>query len=186
MRVPFILLSLSLGFALLGYVMSGLTVTGPVMLAVLSALAALILLLRFQPAKAPPRWIVVDGSNVMHWQAETPSLQTVTLVLNDLTSRGFVPVIGFDANVGYLIGDRYMGPERLARQLGVQSRQVFVAPKGTPADPLLLAEASRLGAPVVTNDRYRDWAEAHPQVAETGFLIRGQVAGNKVSLTLQA
>jgi hypothetical protein len=49
----------------------------------------------------------------------------------------------------------------------------MVVPKGTPADPTILAAARDLGAPVLTNDRYRDWAEAHPEIRTPGHLIRG-------------
>ena len=55
--------------------------------------------------------------------------------------------------------------------------RVTVPAKGTLADPLLLEEAVRMGARVVTNDRFRDWAEAHPAVTEPGFLVGGRVVG---------
>ena len=34
----------------------------------------------------------------------------------------------------------------------------------------------------MTNDRYRDWTEAHPEVAEPGHLIRGGMQDGKVWL----
>ena len=37
-----------------------------------------------------------------------------------------------------------------------------------------------MGARVVTNDRCRDWAEAHPAVREAEFLVGGKVAGGEV------
>jgi hypothetical protein len=67
--------------------------------------------------------------------------------------------------------------------LGLEARQVLVVHKGTPADPFLLQTAREFGARIVTNDRYRDWAEAHPQVREPGFLIRGDVQAGRVRLT---
>ena len=30
-----------------------------------------------------------------------------------------------------------------------------------------------MDAPIVTNDRYRDWAGEYPEIAEPGRLIRG-------------
>jgi len=35
---------------------------------------------------------------------------------------------------------------------------------------------------VVSNDRFRDWAEAHPEVLEPGRLIRGGFRGGKLWL----
>lgn len=130
-------------------------------------------------------WIVVDGSNVLYWERETPALATVSHVIGALRSEGYDPVVWFDANVGYLIGDRYMGAFALSLQLGLSSEQVRVAPKGTPADPLLLKEAGALGARVVTNDRYRDWEDEFPQVREAGFLIRGFVSSEEIGLDFE-
>ncbi len=131
-----------------------------------------------------PSWVVIDGSNVMHWAEGPPTLDTVAAVLSAVKAQGLVPLVWFDANVGYKVADRYLGPGRLARHLQLDSRQIRVAPKGTPADPLLLEDAQFLGARIVTNDRYRDWAESHPMVAEPGFLIRGRLQRNAVILDL--
>jgi hypothetical protein len=148
---------------------------------VLAAAAALSLFLNLRRKR---RWIVVDGSNVLHWKDETPMLSTVANVVEVLQSQGFTPVIWFDANVGYKVSDRYMGPRPLSRAIGVPQRQVFVAPKGIPADPLLLEGAERLRARVVTNDRFRDWAETYPKVEDAGFLIAGRVQGGEIGLRL--
>jgi hypothetical protein len=80
------------------------------------------------------------------------------------------------------LGDRYLGPVALARLLGLPIRHVFVAPKGTPADPLLLQRAERLRARVITNDRFRDWVDDHPQLQDPGFLIKGQMRDGALSL----
>jgi hypothetical protein len=61
----------------------------------------------------------------------------------------------------------------LARLLRLPREQVFVVPKGQQADPWFLAVARDHKARIVTNDRFRDWAEAHPEVLEPGVLVRG-------------
>lgn len=137
-----------------------------------------------RPSRESVPWIIVDGSNVMYWEGDKPSLMTVRHVLRDVKDAGFVPLVWFDANVGYLTQGAYLRPEQLSRMLGLSKGQVCVAPKGTPADPLLLEEAVRLGARVVTNDRFRDWAEDHPAVTEPGFLVGGRVVGGEVRLKL--
>lgn len=120
-----------------------------------------------------PAWILVDGSNVMHWQDNMPNLAPVLRVLERLKALGYEPGVVFDANAGWKLFGRYMDDEDLAQALVLPRDQVFVVPKGTPADPYLLATARDHGARIVTNDRYRDWAETHPEVLRPGALIRG-------------
>ncbi|MGB8621203.1 MAG: hypothetical protein WCD16_00160 [Paracoccaceae bacterium] len=143
------------------------------------ALASLFLLLtasRHRGIRRPrdtQKWIVVDGSNVMHWKGGTPEIGTVREVVDHLTALGFVPGVMFDANAGYKLNGRYQHDGALGKLLGLPRDRVMVVPKGTPADPTILAAARDLGARIVTNDRFRDWAEQHPEVAEPGYLIRG-------------
>ena len=143
--------------------------------------AALVLVqLRRRPK--PQNWIVVDGSNVLYWDRETPDIASVRNVVDILKAEGFAPVVWFDANAGYLIDNRYMGPAPLAARLGLPRQRVIVEGKGTPADPLLLKGADRLGARVVTNDRFRDWEDTFPRIREAGFLVRGYIRGDAVGL----
>ncbi|WP_431300610.1 NYN domain-containing protein [Tabrizicola sp. BL-A-41-H6] len=161
------------------------SVVGDVMLfgVFLIVLLLLPLLLRYLAKLAAPvaprqgrrseNYIVVDGSNVMHWKNETPLIFTVQAVVNELKSRGFTPGVVFDANAGYKLSGRYMNERDFATLLTLPQDQVFVVPKGTPADPWILAAARDFGARIVTRDRYRDWADDHPEVATPGHLVRG-------------
>lgn len=134
--------------------------------------------------RAKENHVVVDGSNVMYWDGETPNFQSVRYVIDILKDEGFVPLVWFDANVGYLIGDQFMGNRVLAGRLNLPEGQVFVAPKGTPADPLLLNVAQTSKLRVVTNDRYRDWEEQYPWLLEPGVLIRGYINADSIGLEL--
>ena len=174
MFVPFTLLVASLLATTATLVLPGLSDLAP--LPLLSALASLILLARaylLRGPKAQPNWILVDGSNVMHWKDGTPQLGTLREVIAHLTQKGFTPGVVFDANAGYKVAGRYTHDRAMGQLLGLPQDRVFVAPKGTQADPLLLTTARDLQARIVTNDRYRDWAETHPEVADKGHLIRG-------------
>ena len=182
MIVPVILLFVSLAAALVSVLVFGAVASGPLLISLLCAVAALLILLRAR--ESARNWIVVDGSNVLHWERDTPDIQSVFHVAVALKSEGYIPVVWFDANVGYLIGDRYMGRAPLARMIGLPERQVFVAPKGTPADPLLLKDAVALKARVVTNDRFRDWEDEFPQIREKGFLVRGRMQRDEFELEL--
>ena len=51
------------------------------LLALPCLLASLFLLLRAFWRRPAPRWILVDGSNVMHWQEGTPQVTTLRAVV---------------------------------------------------------------------------------------------------------
>jgi hypothetical protein len=186
MKAPLAIIALSLFL--------GAAVTAPgsplpgdlVFLAFICGLGGLLLLLL--PGKRRPArtCIVLDGSNLLYWLDDQPNLAAVQVVVDQLCHHDLVPVIWFDANAGYLIGGRWMGPKELARLLRLDARQIFVAPKGTPADPLLLNSARKLGARVISNDRFRDWTESHPWLADPGFLIRGCIRDGAAELQLPA
>lgn len=173
MIVPVLLLLLS--FSVTGYALwlDFPHLSGSALAGFVGVVAAILLLRCKRPAAPAQRWVVVDGSNVLYWGGAGPDLAVLQAVVADLQARGLTPAIWFDANVGYLIGNRYQGPVDMAQRLGLPHRQVFVAPKGTPADPLLLEGAKALDARVVSNDRYRDWTGQHPIVLEPGRLAGG-------------
>lgn len=123
--------------------------------------------------RKPGPHVIIDGSNVMHWQGGAPSLVPVVSAILALESKGFTVGVIFDANVGYKTHDRYQDDREMARRLSLPEERVLVVPKGTPADEYILTAAQDLAARVVTNDRFRDWRDRFPRVADPGFLIRG-------------
>jgi len=154
---------------------------------ILSASAAFLLLVVAAFQDEAPKWrkvAVLDGSNVMHWQDNQPDLNTVKRVAAAARKQGLKPVVYFDANAGYLTRGKYLGPAELSRHIGVPRRDIHIAPKGLPADPLLLKAAKRLNARVISNDKFRDWLDTHPYVQHYGFLIPGDVRDRKVQLAL--
>lgn len=126
--------------------------------------------------------VVFDGSNILYWNNEVPDLRTVRSAVDVARAKGYAPIVWFDANVGYLVSDGYLGPVRLARALGLPAQQVMVSPSGTPADPLILRMAQRRKALIVTNDRYRDWQEDFPILRKGSLLVCGYWARGRVQL----
>ena len=207
MVVPFLLLLVSLGGVLVAFLLPGWS--DLILLAGPSALASLWLLARAAIAAratrpgvgaetagssksrswrtiAAPVWIVVDGSNVMHWQDDTPRIEPLRDVLDRLARMGFTAGVVFDANAGYLLAGKYQHDHAFSRLLNLPEDRIMVVPKGTPADPVILTSARDLNARVVTNDRYRDWAQDYPEIARPGFLIRGGYRGGALWLELDA
>jgi hypothetical protein len=136
-----------------------------------------------RPAKGA-RFILVDGSNVMHWRDNTPAIQPVREVISSLKAQGFTPGVVFDANAGYKLEGRYRNHYKLAKRLGLPHEQVMVVPKGEPADPMILRAARDYGGRVVSQDRFRDWEGDFPELRRPGFRVRGGYEGGKLWLDL--
>jgi len=183
MTTPLILLGLSLATLAAAFALPGLS--DLMLLAAPCTLASLWLLLRAALGKGRQKWIVVDGSNVMHWNGNVPQIETLQEVLEHLIRRGYTPGVVFDANAGYLIAGRYLNDRALARMLGLPPKRVMIVPKGSPADATVLAAARDLGARIVSNDRYRDWADGHPELQEPGWLIRGDYRDGRLRMDLR-
>ncbi|WP_353474723.1 hypothetical protein PVT71_22505 [Salipiger sp. H15] len=190
MIVPLLLLAASLTGLVAALSQPGLTDVA--LLAIPCALASLILLLRAWPERArgparrPSRGrpIILDGSNIMYWRGGDPELAAVREAVDALRARGFTPGVVFDANVGYKLVGRYQNNAELGRLLGLPRDRVTVVSKGIPADQVILKAARGRGARIITNDRYRDWAEAHPEIAREGHLVRGGYRAGKLWLEL--
>ncbi len=119
---------------------------------------------------------------MLYWKDNTPKLETLLEVIAALKAMGFSPGVVFDANAGHLISGKYQHDGAFGRMLGLPEDRVMVVAKGTPADPFVLAAAKDLGAQIVSNDRFRDWAEAHPEVRDPARFIRGEYRDGKLML----
>jgi hypothetical protein len=124
-------------------------------------------------AQARPATLIVDGSNVMHWNGEA-SHMVLTRVIAKLVQSGERPHVYFDANVGYKLKGQYLGDRAMAAMLGLPEKRVTVVDAGVPADPVLLEHAIKAGLRVVTNDRFMEWRPQFPQIGNRGFLVKGR------------
>lgn len=131
------------------------------------------------------RFILVDGSNVMHWRDNTPNIEPVKEVIDALRAQGYTPGVVFDANAGYKLEGRYQGHYGLARRLGLPHAQVMVVPKGEPADPMILRAARDYGGRVVSQDRFRDWEDQFPELRRPDFRVPGGYDRGKLWLGLE-
>lgn len=94
-------------------------------------------------------------------------------VLRALEQKDYVPIVYFDANVGYVLADRYYNEAKLAGLIGIQKRHICVVDKGVIADEAILAFASEHRLRVVTNDNFRDWRVRFPHADKKGVLVGG-------------
>lgn len=138
----------------------------------------------FARKRAPPKYVVMDGSNVMHWKDNVPQIEPVRAVLAQLTVAGFAPGVVFDANAGYTVMGKDKHDHAFGKLLGLPHGRLIVVAKGTPADPMILASARELGARIVSNDQFRDWAGTHPEVSVPGHVIAGGYRDGQVWLNI--
>lgn len=110
--------------------------------------------LRHEPREA----VVVDASNVARRTPDplildaTGRVAYLTSMRDHLLREGYFPVILIaDANLSYQIDDP---PAYLSL---VERRVITEVPGGESADEALIKEARQRRAPLVTNDRLRDW-----------------------------
>jgi hypothetical protein len=103
-----------------------------------------------------------------------------------LQAQGYTPGVVFDANAGYKLEGRFRNHYKLARRLGLPHEQVMVVPKGEPADPLILRAARDYGGRVVSQDKFRDWESAFPELRRPDFRVNGGYKDDRLWLDLPA
>ena len=119
--------------------------------------------------------VVIDGANVAYEERSAggkPKLSNLLKVRRELEESGREAVIIVDASLKYDIDDQ----EQLEKL--IQSQQVRQVPAGTDADYFIIQFAHGLDALVVTNDRYRDYAEQYPWITERRLpymIVKGEV-----------
>lgn len=200
MLTPFVLLLLCLAGVGGAISMDGAELTLSLAVSGLASAAAGILLIKAicAPTAAPKRarpkrkrgvkgpQVVIDGSNVMHWNGQEPDIATLKEVIAELRAQGCEIGVIFDANAGYKLQNRYLDDRRFAKLLKLPKDRVLVVNSGEPADPTILSAARDLGAKVVTNDRFRTWVSDFPEVASNTLLVRGGYRFGKLWLEEQA
>ncbi len=126
-------------------------------------------------ASADDRVAIVDGSNVAYsTEGGGPKLENILLVSQKLRDEGYRPIVLVDAALRHNI-DRKAEFEHL-----VDDGAIKQAPPGTDADYFILSFARDLGAPVVSNDRFKDRRQAFPEASER--VIRYMIVDRDVVL----
>jgi hypothetical protein len=119
--------------------------------------------------------VVIDGANVAYEERSAggkPKLSNLLKVSRELEERGQEAVIIVDASLKYDIDDQ----EQLEKL--IKSQAVRQVPAGTDADYFIIQFAQELDATIVTNDRYKDYAEQYPWVSERRLpymIVKGEV-----------
>lgn len=121
------------------------------------------------------RMVVIDGANVAYEERNAggkPKFANLLKVRRELEEKGFESVILVDASLKYDIDDQ----EQLENL--IRSQQVRQVPAGTDADFFIIQFSQELDALIVTNDRYKDYADQYPWVTERRLpymIVKGEV-----------
>jgi hypothetical protein len=100
---------------------------------------------------------IVDASNVANFErvmmaADKPLLGNILAVRDALRTDGFFPVVTIaDANLPHIIDKE----DQLRAMMGRDEIEIVTG--GTVADEIIVREARRLGAVIVSNDYMADW-----------------------------
>jgi hypothetical protein len=119
--------------------------------------------------------VVIDGANVAYEERSAggkPKLSNLLKVRRELEERGQEAVIIVDASLKYDIDDQ----EQL--ETLIRSQQIRQVPAGTDADFFIIQFAHELDALMVTNDRYKDYADRYPWIPERRLpymIVKGEV-----------
>ena len=119
--------------------------------------------------------IVIDGANVAYEERSAggkPKLSNLLKVKRELEERGCEALIIVDASLKYDIDDQTQ------LETLIRSQQVRQVPAGTDADYFIIQFADQLDARVVTNDRYKDYAQQYPWLTQRRMpymIVKGEV-----------
>ena len=111
--------------------------------------------------------IILDGSNILFWRGGHAQSNAPQVIVGALRARRFAPHVIFDNSI-----KRYLGQVEIGQLL--QLAQVTIAPRGTPADALLLQASQQGRIQIVSNDRFRAWRKDHPQL-RMNWLVTGSI-----------
>lgn len=110
--------------------------------------------------RSKKRVIVVDGNNVAYSLSPQgkPKAQNLSLAYHSLTSAGYDPVFVISAALIHQIDNP------IVLNAFLLSSKVDEAPRGTNDDIRIMQLAKKLGADIVSNDRFLDWIDRYPWV----------------------
>lgn len=117
----------------------------------------------------PLRPALIDGSNIANMSAERRAhLAYIKQARRAAWAEGYFPVyIIVDASLRYQIDH----PEALLAM--IDRDEIMAAPPGTAADTLLVDEATKRHAILITNDRMTEWPDAKTLEKRHVTLVRG-------------
>lgn len=126
---------------------------------------------------------LLDGSNILHWgnAGRGVSLRPVLAIAEELKRRGETYQVYFDASARHLLKSAAGELEQYEKLLADDPDHFQQVPAGTRADDFLLLIASQdSSARIMTQDRFKDYADRYPQVVRADRLLPGMVVRDQI------
>ena len=133
--------------------------------------------------KAAGTLYLLDGSNILHWgkAGRGVSLRPVLAIAEELKRRGETYQVYFDASARHLLKASAGELEQYEKLLADDPDHFQQVPAGTRADDFLLLIASQDdSAKIMTQDRFKDYADRYPQVVRADRLLPGMVVRDQI------
>ncbi len=130
-------------------------------------------------ATTTARVFLVDALNVAYWCGAPPSLRLPLALLHQLLADGHRAELVFDASARYPLAAERSVYEPLLQQRA----HGFEVPSGRTADGVLLREARKRGACIISRDRFRDHRRRYRKLIDDGSrLLPGFVASDRLQV----
>lgn len=126
---------------------------------------------------------LLDGSNILHWGRSVHgiSLRAVRAIVNELKRRGEAYQVYFDASAKHCLKANAAELKQYEKLLTDDPDHFHQVPMGTCADDFLLLIASQDdSAKIMTQDRFKDYADRYPQVIHSDRLLLGMVVQGQI------
>lgn len=116
---------------------------------------------------------LLDASNILHWDNNTPKLDCVLAITRALENAGAKYIAVFDASARHKLttaADR----QHLERLFQNDPQHFTQVPAGSCTDEFLLMRANRnIDSVIITNDNFRNYKENYPWVCDKSRVIKG-------------
>lgn len=120
--------------------------------------------------------ILIDGSNSLFWRGGQAQASLPEMLVHALRARRFAPHLYFDHSIG-----RHMQQSQLDDL--AQLATVIIARRGSQADGLMLDACAGGRIQIVSNDKFRNWRDAYPNLRKD-WLVSGRIGkGGRVGFS---
>lgn len=116
---------------------------------------------------------LLDASNILYWDNNTPKLDCVLALTRELEAKGAKYIAVFDASGRHML--KTVAERQHLEALFQSDPEHFTqVPAGSRTDDFLLMRATRnMNSVIITNDNFRDHQRNYPWVADKSRVVRG-------------
>ncbi len=139
------------------------------------------------PISQQVKHVVLDGLNICCWanpDKREPDLRILLTLSAELTRKRIPFLAFFDANTSHLLSEHRDDETVTAykRIVGALPDLFVEVPGRIRADDFILQRANNDNSHIISNDQFRDFADRYPWLSTEVRLIKGAVAGDRLTI----